>query len=154
MQRERESHFKKIQTNFFFFVLFACLFVALCVYNQLKHYRKLNPEATETESVWSVIKVIVVLLRVRGRGILGRHVQSHKNSRFQLLPIVSRKTHQSKKQHNMITDERKRLIKIPFVMLSVDHFIYKSILYTTIKGWYFKRILQCSFFFSPKKTLP
>lgn len=46
----------------------------------------------------------------------------------------------------MLTDERKMLIKIPFVMLSVDHFIYKSILYTTIKGWYFKRILQCTFF--------
>lgn len=28
-------------------------------------------------------------------------------------------------------------------MLSVDHFIYKSILYTTIKGCHFKRILQC-----------
>lgn len=44
----------------------------------------------------------------------------------------------------MITDERNSLIKIPFVMLSVDHFIYKSILYTTIKGCNFKRILQCT----------
>lgn len=32
---------------------------------------------------------------VKGRGVLGRLVQSHKNSRFQLLPIVGTKTHQS-----------------------------------------------------------
>lgn len=42
-------------------------------------------------------------------------------------------------------------------MLSVDHFIYKSILYTTIKGCHFKRILQCKkkkrFFFFPKKAV-
>lgn len=31
----------------------------------------------------------------KGRGVLGRLVQSHKNSRFQLLPIVGTKTHQS-----------------------------------------------------------
>lgn len=43
----------------------------------------------------------------------------------------------------MTADERNDLIKIPFVMLSVDHFIYKSILYTAIKGCAFKRILQC-----------
>lgn len=43
----------------------------------------------------------------------------------------------------MTADERNDLIKIPFVMLSVDHFIYKSILYTAIKGCDFKRILQC-----------
>lgn len=40
----------------------------------------------------------MVLLRVKGRGVLGRLVQSHKNSRFQLLPIVSTKTHQSAKK--------------------------------------------------------
>lgn len=34
----------------------------------------------------------------------------------------------------MTADERSGLIKIPFVMLSVDHFIYKFILYTAIKG--------------------
>lgn len=32
---------------------------------------------------------------VKGRGVLGRLVQSHKNSRFQLGPIVGTKTHQS-----------------------------------------------------------
>lgn len=92
----------------------------------------------------------------------GERVQQHKNTRFQLLSIVCTKTHQSKKQrkkkenqHNMITDERNSLIKIPFVMLSVDHFIYKSILYTTIKGCHFKRILQCKkkkYFFFPRRT--
>lgn len=35
-------------------------------------------------------------------------------------------------------------------MLSVDHCIYKSILYTTIKGCNFKRILQ----FKKKKKFP
>lgn len=32
---------------------------------------------------------------VKGRGVLGRLVQLHKNSRFQLGPIVGTKTHQS-----------------------------------------------------------
>lgn len=97
---------------------------------------------------------------VKGRGVLGRLVQSHKNSRFQLLPIVGTKTHQSqeggkkkkrggKTRHNMLADERGGLIKIPFVMLSVDHFIYKSILCTAIKGCDFKRILQSTEIFLP-----
>lgn len=96
---------------------------------------------------------------VKGRGVLGRLVQSHKNSRFQLGPIVGTKTHQSeeggegkkggKTRHNMHADERSGLIKIPFVMLSVDHFIYKSILCTAIKGCDFKRILQSTEIFLP-----
>lgn len=39
-------------------------------------------------------------------------------------------------------------------MLSVDHFIYKSILYTNIKGCNFKRILQSTQIFFPEKAVP
>ena len=51
----------------------------------------------------------------------------------------------------MITDERNGLIRIPFVMLFVDPSIYKSILYTTIKVCNFKRILQRTKIFSPRR---
>lgn len=44
-----------------------------------------------------------MFLRVKGRGVLGRLVQSHINSRFQLLPIVGTKTHQSAKKKKSST---------------------------------------------------
>lgn len=68
----------------------------LCVYKQLNTPGKLNPSAAA--SAVSLIADQGGSQRCRerrGRGVLGRLVHSHKNSRFQLRPIVGTKTHQS-----------------------------------------------------------
>lgn len=89
-----------------------------------------------------------VLVRVRGRGVLGSVSSNIKTAGFYVAgTIVRTKIHQIEKQHNTIAHEKNTLIKIPFVMLSVDHFISKSLLHTIIKGCNFKRILQCKKYF-------
>lgn len=62
--------------------------------------------------------------------------------------IVTTKMHQSKNLHNMVAHEKNTLIKSQFFMLSVDHFISKSLLHTIIKGCNFRRILQSKKYFS------
>lgn len=101
-------------------------FFNLYVYNQLNTAGSETPEQLNRVSVISDQGDTSVVKIERPRHP-GEHVQQHKNSRFQLLSTVCTERHQSKKHHNMKTDERNSLIKIPCVMLSVDHFIYKSI---------------------------
>lgn len=134
------------KSDSFLFFIFP-VFLNLHVYYQLNTAGSETPEQLNTVSLISDQGDISVVKSERPRHP-GEHVQQHKNSRFQLLSIVCTKRHQSKRQHNMKTDERNSLIKIPCVMLSVDYFIYKSILYTTIKGCNFKMILQCIRIFS------
>lgn len=142
--------------RFFFFFFFIFLSSILSWYLQpIKLSRKLNPTAALPESVWSFIKVMEVPVRVRGRGILGSMSSNIKTCCFNFAgKIVRTKKHQTEKQHNTIAHEKNILIKIPFFILSVDHFISKSLLHTIIKGCNFKRILQCKKYFSLPWAVP
>lgn len=103
-----------------------------------------------------MIKVNAALLRAEAEASWEGMSSRIKTAGFNYYQqLLQRHTKAKKRGENTTADERNGLIKIPFVMLSVDHFIYKSILYTAIKGCAFKRILQrVKNLFFPLKAFP